>query len=416
MAITIPTATLLFDTRRELKGSGKYPVKLTVYFLGLKRRYKLPYVLTKEEWLKVNSAKLRDEELKDIRMKLDFYIGEKFADALKKIEEPFTFEKFEDAYFEKNTLIKQDTNVYTAYQNYIDHLNNDDKVGNAQIHDSAMKSFIKLKKNLTFNEVTPDFLSLYEKQMLDKGKSVAYISMNLRTLRSIFNMAISQGIVKQDSYPFSTKRNDKNYKVKKGNNTKKALTTDELRILINHKANTPAQQKALKFWLLSFYANGINMKDICQLQYKNIVGNHIVFQRAKTENSTTSSQPIRLEIIPEIQAIISQYGNRCISPDSFIFNVLQHGISAKKEFDAIKSFTRNINKHMKAISIDLKFEVPLSTYYARHSFSTFLKREGVSIEVISEALGHSSVNTTRNYLDSFNDDTISKTGNLLSSI
>jgi site-specific recombinase XerD len=41
---------------------------------------------------------------------------------------------------------------------------------------------------------------------------------------------------------------------------------------------------------------------------------------------------------------------------------------------------------------------------ARHSFSTVLKRSGVGIQQISEALGHSSINTTKSYLDSFEDD------------
>jgi integrase/recombinase XerD len=49
MAITKPTATLFLDTRRALK-TGKYPVKLTIYNQGLKKRYKLPIGLTEDEW------------------------------------------------------------------------------------------------------------------------------------------------------------------------------------------------------------------------------------------------------------------------------------------------------------------------------------------------------------------------------
>ncbi|MEJ7674804.1 MAG: tyrosine-type recombinase/integrase [Chitinophagaceae bacterium] len=46
----------------------------------------------------------------------------------------------------------------------------------------------------------------------------------------------------------------------------------------------------------------------------------------------------------------------------------------------------------------------MTTYTARHSFSTVLKRSGASTEFISEALGHSDVKTTENYLDSFSND------------
>lgn len=63
-----------------------------------------------------------------------------------------------------------------------------------------------------------------------------------------------------------------------------------------------------------------------------------------------------------------------------------------------------MNKALKSIAGDLKIDKTLTTYTARHSFSTVLKRSGASIEFISESLGHSSVKTTLFYLDSFEDD------------
>ncbi len=46
-------------------------------------------------------------------------------------------------------------------------------------------------------------------------------------------------------------------------------------------------------------------------------------------------------------------------------------------------------------------EKKVTTYVARHSFSTILKKSGASTEFIQEALGHTDVKTTQNYLDSF---------------
>jgi len=56
---------------------------------------------------------------------------------------------------------------------------------------------------------------------------------------------------------------------------------------------------------------------------------------------------------------------------------------------------------MKQIGEALEIDKPLTTYAARHSFATVLKRSGASIEFISESLGHKNVQTTENYLDSF---------------
>lgn len=46
-----------------------------------------------------------------------------------------------------------------------------------------------------------------------------------------------------------------------------------------------------------------------------------------------------------------------------------------------------------------------TTYVARHTFSTILKRSGASTEFIQEALGHSDIRTTEHYLDSFEKET-----------
>uniref|UniRef100_UPI003567D125 tyrosine-type recombinase/integrase n=1 Tax=Parabacteroides merdae TaxID=46503 RepID=UPI003567D125 len=46
----------------------------------------------------------------------------------------------------------------------------------------------------------------------------------------------------------------------------------------------------------------------------------------------------------------------------------------------------------------------LTTYVARHSFATVLKRSGVNTTLICEALGHSSERVTQIYLDSFGND------------
>lgn len=58
---------------------------------------------------------------------------------------------------------------------------------------------------------------------------------------------------------------------------------------------------------------------------------------------------------------------------------------------------------MKNIGRQLGVDKNLTTYVARHSFSTVLKRSGVSTEYISEALGHQNLKTTESYLGSFED-------------
>ena len=65
-----------------------------------------------------------------------------------------------------------------------------------------------------------------------------------------------------------------------------------------------------------------------------------------------------------------------------------------------------VNKHLKDIGDKLKLRLPLTTYVARHSYATVLKRAGVSTAIISESLGHSSEKITQTYLDSFDNEQI----------
>ena len=60
-----------------------------------------------------------------------------------------------------------------------------------------------------------------------------------------------------------------------------------------------------------------------------------------------------------------------------------------------------INKYIGQIAEKIGITHKITSYTARHSFATVLKRSGASIEFISESLGHSNLQTTENYLADF---------------
>ena len=78
--------------------------------------------------------------------------------------------------------------------------------------------------------------------------------------------------------------------------------------------------------------------------------------------------------------------------------------SAMQETRNVNQAVKNINKYMKRIGKALGLSKLPTCNFARHTYSTVLKRAHVPIEVISEALGHFSVKTTEIYLDSFESD------------
>jgi site-specific recombinase XerD len=84
-----------------------------------------------------------------------------------------------------------------------------------------------------------------------------------------------------------------------------------------------------------------------------------------------------------------------------------------KVLDKRSKVAKYLNSHLKGIAEKLNLSVPLQTKTARDAYATFLKNKGVRIEIISENMGHTSINTTRHYLDSFDTKELHKANNLL---
>jgi integrase len=78
----------------------------------------------------------------------------------------------------------------------------------------------------------------------------------------------------------------------------------------------------------------------------------------------------------------------------------------------VQNITRLINKHIKIIAERIGIE-GISTYTARHSYANVLKRSGANIAFISESLGHTDIQTTSSYLDSFEKEEQIKNAKLL---
>ena len=73
----------------------------------------------------------------------------------------------------------------------------------------------------------------------------------------------------------------------------------------------------------------------------------------------------------------------------------------QQRFNRIHKVIVNVNNRLKNIGKELEIPITLTTYVARHSHATVLKKAGIATSIISEALGHSSERVTQTYLDSF---------------
>jgi integrase len=241
-----------------------------------------------------------------------------------------------------------------------------------------------------------------------KANSITTVSIYLRAVRAAWNLAKPGGV----KYPFGKKREGL-YQIGKGRNIKKALQqADVARIASFAVVEGSSEHWARDLWLFSYLCAGANMKDISLLKWSNISGDKLKFIRAKTADTTEEKTEIEVIISRQIGRIIDRWANRSKQANDYIFPILSHSMTPEEQYKTIHQVVKQTNKYMKRVCEELELP-PVTTYGARHSFATVLKRSGASIEFISESLGHKNQSTTQRYLDSFEDDEKRKWSNVL---
>jgi integrase/recombinase XerD len=423
------TISILLDTRR-IKKSSKYPVKLRVTFERATEYYSTIFDLSKVEYDKLTASRI-SVELKKIRSKLRAI--ESTAETSANNLDPFNFPEFEKDFIQHNNLFQQKKlkpeiqsaindsfdyrpfhkkfpilleeiakpgTIHVAYLAYVKMLLREGRIGTAVTHHGSYVSLKKFRGNVRFNDITTSYLIEYENWLLSQDISKTTVGFYIRPLRSLFNVAIDDGIIKQEKYPFGKRK----YRIPTSRNVKKALELSDVKKIYYYECNheMESEQRARDFWLFSYFGNGMNAKDIAFLKYKNIHDDYLIFDRSKTERSMRSNpKPISVFISEDMKSIIERWGNKEKSATNYIFPILEKGMTALRQYELIQLFVSFINEWMKRILKTLGINKKATTYVARHTFSTVLKRSGVSTEYIQEALGHTDVKTTENYLDSF---------------
>lgn len=387
--------------RQRQKEDGTYPVRLRITFNRRRKYYTTGIDLTDEGFKRITKGERFSRDEREIIRKLDRYKS-KALDVAEKLH-VFTFDAFENAFFENRDINKS---VSYAFDKYIESLRLQDRIGTAESYGNAKSSLESFKKNLEFAEVTPNFLRRYENWMLENNRSISTVGIYLRSLRAIFN---KQDIDKT-LYPFGRGK----YIIPTSKNIKKALTLEEIQKIYQYEPDPNTNEEmARDYWMFLFISNGMNVKDFCLLRWSNIEGDMITYVREKTKRTNQEQRHIEVALKPETKEIIKKYGVRSLQKDAFIFPHLNDKMNTEEQRDTYKQLTKVINDNMKRIAGKLGIDKPVTTYYARHSFATILKHSGAGIELISELLGHSDLKVTESYLKSFAKEEIQKKTDIL---
>lgn len=281
------------------------------------------------------------------------------------------------------------------------------KNGTAKTYQDLSQKLRKLvrNKNLSFEEISFDFLKKIERDHFSVGNGVGGLGVYMRTLKVIYNRAIKSGLVSASHYPFH------GYKIKRSEPDRRALSVEEFDLFRAQEYPVGSGvRKAHNLFMASFYLRGMNWMDLALLTQHNIQGDweRIVYVRHKT------GKRFSIKVSPALKEILEEYHEQGSTKESFLFPILKLAWEKDRHHPAIINKRKKINKYLKSIaeSLDIK---PFTIYAARHTYATTAKRKGVPTPAIQESLGHETEEITQTYLDSFENEVIDQYDELIMS-
>ena len=298
-----------------------------------------------------------------------------------------------------NKPVKRKT-VQEVFNQYIQELESANRLRYADMYKCTMHSLIKFNKHLDipFSEMDYNWLKRYEAWLKKQGKSENTIGIRFRNIRVVFNLAVNMELVKQEDYPFRKFNVSKLHQ----ETAKRALTKEEIQAVINYPTTGKDfyTRLAVSLFTFSYFMGGINFVDMAYLTAKNIIENRLIYHRKKT------GKLINLPLQERALLVLKEYKK---SNELYLFPILSSKHKTEQQrLNRLHKVITKVNKALKAIGEELHIPIKLTTYVARHSYATVLKRAGVSTSIISESLGHSSEKVTQIYLDGFENCQIDK--------
>ena len=390
--------------------NGEFLIYLRINYKGSRRLVSMKKTTSLVFWDYKNGKVVIDSGLSKERKRyleiLKSYLEEKFATYKRELinlelRKPFyTIDDIVDLI----ETHQSSTSLFKFTENLIARLEKSGKVGNSKAYKNTLSVFKGFRNNrdLSFDELSYKVIKNFEEDLQSRDRSVNAISFHMRTLRSVYNKAIKEGVAHLESYPF------KDYQIKREKTSKRAIVKDNIASIKElDLSNNPDLDKARDYFLFSFYTRGMSFVDMAHLKVSNISEDRIYYSRNKT------NQKFSIKLIPQITTIISKYNN-LQNRESYLFPIIID--PAGDIYTQYRNALRLTNKKLNKIGKMVGLSVPLTTYVSRHSWATIAKREGIPTAIISEGLGHETERTTQIYLDSFENDVLDNANELISKI
>jgi site-specific recombinase XerD len=239
---------------------------------------------------------------------------------------------------------------------------------------------------LTIQQLNFDFLQKYQYYLVEKGNEPNTMKSDFVMIRKFLNIAIKKGLTK--NYPF------KDFEIPSEEAVKEYLTLKEVESLHNlYDSHTLSEklQNTLFYFLIACYT-GLRFSDIGRLNtlYLKQTGNRyfISMQMKKTR------KPVEIPLSNRVVRLMLKRAGVEHTPTLAEVDLLgNNGIFSRK----LKQSNSRVNNDVREIIAMQKINKYISFHCSWHSFAINSLILGISLEVISNILGHTQLKTTQIY-------------------
>ena len=241
------------------------------------------------------------------------------------------------------------------------------------------------ERELSLGDITPERIYGFVEWLREKGLKVNSVNCYLSNLRAMYNRACLGWKKRPLDSPFARLR------LRREETLKRAIPIEVIgQIAKLDLADDPSKQQAADLALFSFMACGMPFVDLVRLTRENLSedGKVLSYHRQKTGTL------IRMEVSPGMQCLIDRYSH----PDAtYLFPLLPEGATHEQ----YKYCLARQNQYLEEIRLLLEWDGTLTTYVFRHTWASEAYHNHMEIGLISQVLGHTTEEMTRNYLSDF---------------
>lgn len=266
-----------------------------------------------------------------------------------------------------------------------------------------------LEDGVSPEDITHKDVLLWRELVLHKrGLSSRTWNNKVTHLRALFNYGMKKGLLPQKENPFYEAV------VRPDQKLKKVLTENQIEqvyivmarfAIMEHQGNAPHPRRCAllptRFWLVVLDVlryTGMRQNQLIQLRLGDIsFDDDVITLRAESaKNHKENRVPIISVLKPGLQQICAEFRLRGMKPHDQFFNVgfLLGQVSAGGEemsVQTLRAFFRRLSK-------ECGFNV--SPHRFRHTIATeMMKQPDSNLQTVKTLLGHSSINTTLEYVD-----------------